>query len=149
MGLLQNKKALIVGALNNHSIAYGIAKAMHREGAEIALTYQNEKLKSRVEKIASEVNSNLLFQCDLSSDEQIEKTFSDLKNHWDKFDILVHSAAFAPSEQLEGDYVDSVTREGFKIAHDISSYSFAALAKAAKPVLNEGASLLTLSHFYM
>lgn len=147
MGLLQNKRALIIGALNTYSIAYGIAKAMHREGAEIALTYQNEKVKDRVGKIAAEVNSDLLFPCDLSSDEQIENVFTELNKSWDKFDILVHSAAFAPSDQLEGDYVDCVTREGFKIAHDISSFSFAAVAKAARPMLNENkASIMTLSH---
>ena len=146
MGILQNKRALIVGALNNYSIAYGVAKSMHREGAEIALTYQNEKIKERVEKIATELNSKLLFPCDLSSDEQIANVFSNLKNHWDKFDIVVHSAAFAPGDQLDGDYVDCVTREGFKIAHDISSFSFAGLAKAARPMMNENGALLTLSH---
>ncbi len=147
MSLLQNKKALIFGALNNHSIAYGIAKCMHREGAEIALTYQNEKFKDRVEKIAEEVNSKLIFPCDLSQDDQINELFNNLKNYWDKLDILVHSVAFAPNEQLEGNYVECVTREGFKIAHDISSYSFAAVAKAARPMMtNHHGSLLTVSH---
>lgn len=147
MGLLQNKRALIVGAISNHSIAYGIAKCMHREKAEIAFTYQNEKVKDRVEKIANEVNSNIIFPCDLAHDDQISNLFHNLKNHWDKFDILIHSAAFAPSDQLEGNYVDCVTREGFKIAHDISSYSFAALAKAALPMMKgTNGALLTISH---
>jgi len=147
MGLLENKRVLIIGALNTHSIAYGIAKCMHREKAELAFTYQNEKIKDRVEKIATEMDSKLLFPCDLSSDEEITTLFSDLKKHWDQFDILVHSAAFAPSELLDGDYVECITREGFKIAHDISSYSFAALAKASRPMMKgrQGA-LLTLSH---
>lgn len=147
MGLLQNKRALIVGAVNNHSIAYGIAKAMRREGAEIALSYQNEKVKGRVEKIAEEVDSNIVLPCDLAYDEQIEDLFTGLKKHWDKFDILVHSAAFAPSEQLEGRYIECLSRDGFKIAHDISSYSFSALAKAAYPMMKDSkGALLTLSH---
>ncbi|HBC71682.1 MAG TPA: enoyl-[acyl-carrier-protein] reductase FabI [Coxiellaceae bacterium] len=147
MGLLKNKRALIVGAVNNYSIAYGIAKCMHREKAELAFTYQSEKIKERVEKIAEEMNSNIVFPCDLAYDDQINDLFSNLKNHWDKFDILVHSAAFAPSEQLEGRYIDCLTRDGFRIAHDISSYSFSALAKAAYPLMKDSkGALLTLSH---
>ena len=147
MGILKNKRALIVGAINTHSIAYGIAKSMKREGANIAFTYQSEKIKERVEKIANEMNSNIIFPCDLAYDDQIDSVFSGLKRHWNKFDILVHSAAFAPSDQLDGNYIDCVTREGFKIAHDISSYSFSALAKAARHMmLEQNASLLTVSH---
>lgn len=147
MSLLQNKRALIVGAINNYSIAYGIAKCMHREKAEIAFTYQNEKIKGRIEAIAAEVNSKLIFPCDLAYDDQIDKLFSDLHKHWDKFDILVHSAAFVPADQLDGNYVDCITREGFKVAHDISSYSFAALAKAAHPMMSgRKGALLTVSH---
>lgn len=147
MGILQAKRALIVGAINVHSIAYGIAKCMRREGADLAFTYQNEKVKGRVEKIANEMESSILFPCDLAHDDQINKLFTNLKNHWDKFDILVHSAAFAPSDQLEGNYINCINREGFKTAHDISSYSFAALAKAAHPMLRGGNSaLLTISH---
>lgn len=147
MGILKNKRALIVGAINTHSIAYGIVKSMHREGAEIAFTYQSENIKERVEKIAKDVDSKIIIPCDLAHDDQINALFATLANHWDKFDILVHSAAFAPTEQLEGNYVECVTREGFKIAHDISSYSFAALAKAARPMmLGTKGALLTLSH---
>jgi enoyl-[acyl-carrier protein] reductase I len=147
MGLLQNKRALIVGAVNNYSIAYGIAKCMHREKAEVAFTYQNEKVKGRVEKIAGEMGSKLVFPCDLAYDDQIAAVFSNLQNHWDKFDILVHSVAFAPGDQLEGNYIKCVTREGFKIAHDISSYSFTALAKAAHPMMSgRNGALLTVSH---
>ena len=147
MGILKNKRALIVGAINTHSIAYGIAKSMHREGAEIAFTYQSENIRERVEKIAKDVDSNIIIPCDLAHDEQINALFTTLAHHWDKFDILVHSAAFAPTEQLEGNYVECVTREGFKIAHDISSYSFAGLAKAARPMmLGRKGALLTLSH---
>lgn len=147
MSILQNKRALIVGAINTHSIAYGIAKCMHNAGADLAFTYQNEKVKERVEKIASELNSNLTLPCDLAYDEQISALFDNLGNHWDKFDILVHSAAFAPSDQLEGNYINCITREGFRIAHDISSYSFSALARAAHPMMQgRKAALLTISH---
>jgi len=147
MGILQNKRALIIGAINTHSIAYGIAKCMHFAGADLAFTYQNEKIKERVEKIATELNSNIIFPCDLTYDEQISELFKNLNHHWDKFDILVHSAAFAPSNQLDGNYVDCVTREGFRIAHDISSYSFAALARAAHPMMQgQKGALLTISH---
>lgn len=147
MGILKNKRALIVGAINTHSIAYGIAKSMHREGAEIAFTYQSENIKERAEKIAKDVDSKIIIPCDLAHDDQIAALFTTLANYWDKFDILVHSAAFAPTEQLEGNYVECVTREGFRIAHDISSYSFAGLAKAARPMmLGRKSALLTLSH---
>lgn len=148
MGILNNKKALIVGIINQHSIAYGIAKAMYREGAQLILTYQNDRIKDRVAKIAAEFDAQDIFQCDLSYDEQISDLFVGIQKHWDSLDILVHSAAFAPSQQLEGNYVDCVTRDGFRIAHDISSYSFSALAKAAKPMIikNKNAALLTISH---
>ncbi len=147
MGMLANKRALIVGAINNYSIAYGIAKCMHREGAELAFTYQNEKIKERAENIASEFNSKIIIPCDLAFDEQIVNVFIELKKHWDKFDILVHSAAFAPSDQLDGNYLDCVTRDGFKIAHEISSYSFAALAKEARSmIIGRNGAMLTLTH---
>ena len=147
MSILKNKRALIVGAINTHSIAYGIAKCMHHAGASLAFTYQNEKIKERVEKIASELSSDITFPCDLGYDEQISELFSNLSKHWDKFDILVHSAAYAPSDQLDGNYVDCITRDGFRIAHDISSYSFAALAKAAHPMMHgQKGALLTISH---
>lgn len=135
MGFLSGKRALIVGILNNRSIAYGIAEAMHREGAELAFTYVNDKLKSRVEAVAKEFNSDILIPCDVTDDQQITDVFKTLKSHWDGFEILVHSVAYAPADQLEGLYIDSVTREGFKIAHDISSYSFVALAQAAYPMM--------------
>lgn len=149
MGFLQGKRVLIVGVASPRSIASGIALAMAREGAELAFTYQNDKLKTRVEKIAEECGSNpeLVFPCDVSSDEQIEAVFTSLSQHWDGLDSVVHSVAFAPREQLQGSYVDSVTREGFAIAHDISSYSFVALAKAARQMMaGRNGSLLTLSY---
>ncbi len=146
MGFMQGKRALIVGAASNRSIAWGIAQAFRREGAELAFTYQNDKLKSRVEKLANELGSEIVLPCDVASDEQIEGVFGQLGKHWDSLDILVHSVAFAPQGQLEGDYLDDVTREGFKIAHEISSYSFAALARAARGMLRENAALLTLSY---
>lgn len=137
MGFLQGKRVLIVGVASPRSIASGIALAMAREGAEIAFTYQTEKLKSRVEKIANECGSDpaLIFPCDVASDEEITAVFDQLAKHWDGLDTIVHSVGYAPREQLQGSYVDAVTREGFAIAHDISAYSFAALAKAGKAMM--------------
>lgn len=135
MGILTGKRALIVGLISDRSIASGIAEAMHREGAELAFTYQNEKFKDRVEGLASAWNSSLCFPCDVSEDSQITTAFEHLKSHWDEFDILVHSVAYAPADQLEGDYLTQVSREGFRIAHDVSSYSLAALAQAALPMM--------------
>jgi len=149
MGFLQGKRVLIVGVASPRSIASGIAHAMAREGAELAFTYQNEKLKSRVEKIAEDCGANpaLVFPCDVSSDEEINAVFTSLGQHWDGLDTIVHSVAFAPREQLQGGYVDSVTREGFAMANDISAYSFAALAKAGKAMMaGRNGSLLTLSY---
>ena len=146
MGFLAEKKALITGIASNRSIAYGIAQCMAREGAELAFTYQNEKLKSRVEKIAKSLGSEICVQLDVAEDQQIEQAFDELNSHWQDLDILVHSIAFAPTEEFKGTYIDSVTRDGFKMAHEISSYSFAALAKAARPMLNENGALLTLSY---
>ena len=144
--MLENKKILIAGLANKHSIAAGIAKAMHAQGAELAFTYQNERLKKNVEKIALELDSKLLFECDVSSDKSIETMYQNLSKDWKKFDGFVHSIGFAPANELEGNFVDAATREGFKVAHDISSYSFTAMAKAAKSMLNPGSALLTLTY---
>ena len=147
MGFLSGKRALIVGLASNRSIAWGVAQAMHREGAELAFTYQNERLGERVKKLGGELGSSIALACDLAEDAAIESVFSALGEHWDSLDIIVHSAAFAPREELDGDYLDNVTREGFSIAHDISSYSFTALAKAARPMLEGRAgALLTLTY---
>ena len=146
MGFLTGKKALITGVASNRSIAYGIAQCMAREGAELAFTYQNEKLKPRVEKIAKNLDSEICIQLDVAEDEQTNQAFRVLNNHWQNLDILVHSIAFAPTEEFKGSYIDSVTRDGFQMAHDISSYSFVALAKAARPMLNADSALLTLSY---
>lgn len=147
MGFLAGKKALIVGVANNKSIAYGIAKQMHEQGAEIALTYQTEKLKSRVEKIAEELGSDTVLPLDVTSDEQIESVFTELSKKWDGLDILVHSVAFAPREELEGRMIDASTRSGFSIAHDISAYSLTALTKAGYDMLNKNnGSVLTVSY---
>ena len=146
MGFLTGKKALIVGVASNRSIAYGIAKAMFEQGAELAFTYQNEKLKERVENFAEEFNSTIALPCDVSKDQEIDNLFTELNKKWDGLDIIVHSVAFAPADQLGGNYLDSINREGFNIAHDISSYSFAALAKAARPMLSgRKGALLTIS----
>ena len=131
MGFLEGKKALIVGLASNRSIAYGIAKAFHEQGAELAFTYQNEKLQSRVETMAAEFNSNLTFPCDVASDLDIQAVFEHLGTQWNKLDILIHSVAFAPADQISGDFVDCVNREGFRIAHDISAYSLIGLAKSS------------------
>ena len=146
MSFLKNKKVLILGLLSDRSIAYGIASAMKSQGAELAFTYQMEKHQGRVEKLASNFDSKIVVPCDVASDHQINELFPKLSKHWGKFDILVHSIAFVPKEALSGDFVEQTTRENFKIAHDISSYSFTALAKAAIPYLNPNASLLTLSY---
>ena len=147
MGFLQGKRALIVGLASNRSIAWGIAQAMHREGADLAFTYQNEKLESRVAKMAAELDSEIIVPCDVSSDEEIATVFDKLDNYWDGLDIIVHSVAFAPRNELEGDYLDSVTRDGFRTAHEISSYSFAALAKAGRNMMEgRNGALLTLSY---
>ena len=147
MALLEGKRALITGLASNRSIAWGIAKAMQREGAEIALTYQNEKLKPRVEKFAAELGSNLAFPCDVGDDRAIDELFRTLATHWDVLDIVVHSIAYAPREELEGLYLDAVTREGFMIAHEISSYSFTALARGARELMRgRNGALLTLTY---
>ena len=146
MSFLQNKKILITGLMNNRSIAYGIAQACKREGAELAFTYQGERFKDRIVEFAQEFNSSLIFDCDVTSDEQITALFTDLGNSWDRLDGLVHAIGFAPREVITGDFLDSITREGFKVAHDISSYSFPAMAKAALPLLRENSALLTLTY---
>jgi enoyl-[acyl-carrier protein] reductase I len=147
MGFMTGKRVLIVGIASNRSIAYGIADAMHRQGAELAFTYQNDKLKTRVKKFASGWDSDLIFPCDVVNDREIEQVFSDLGQHWDGLDCVVHSVGFAPGDQLDGDFTAATTREGFQIAHDISAYSFVALAKAARDMMQgRSSSLLTLSY---
>jgi len=146
---MAGKRALIVGVASDRSIATGIAEAFAREGAEIAFTYQNDKLKSRVEKLATRLgqNTELLFPCDVSSDDEIDAVFAGLSKKWDGLDVLVHSVGFAPREQLEGGFTEAVTREGFRISHDISSYSLAALAKAALPMMQgNDAAILALTY---
>lgn len=146
MGFLTGKRILVTGVASNRSIAFGIAQAMKREGAELALTYQNDRLKSRVEEFAAELGASLVLPCDVAEDDSITALFSELAKSLPKFDGFVHSIGYAPGDQLDGDYVNAVTREGFKIAHDISSYSFVAMAKACREMLNTGAALLTLSY---
>ena len=149
MGFMAGKRALIVGVASERSIAAGIAEAFAREGAEIAFTYQNDKLQSRVEKLATRLgqNTDLLFPCDVSSDEEIAAVFANLSKSWDGLDVLVHSVGFAPREQLAGGFVESITREGYQIAHDISAYSLAALAKAALPMMeNRNGAILTMTY---
>ena len=147
MGFLAGKKVLIVGIASKLSIATGIANAFFREGAEIALTYQNEKLKKRVEGFGEQWNSQIILPCDVANDDDIANVFTEISKIWDGIDIVVHSVGYAPAHELDGDYVDATTREGFHIAHDISSYSFVALAKAARPLLQgRNGSLLTLSY---
>jgi enoyl-[acyl-carrier protein] reductase I len=148
MGFLAGKRILITGLLSNRSIAYGIAKACQREGARLAFTYQNERFKERIVKFADELGSHLIFQCDVADDAQIDALFSDLGQGWEGLDGLVHSIAFAPGDAIEGDFLDGLSREGFRIAHDISSYSYPALAKAARPMLLKGnhPALLALSY---
>jgi len=147
MGFLQDKRILIVGVASDRSIASGVAEAMAREGAQLAFTYQVDKLKKRVDKLAEHCNSNIVLPLDVASDDQITDVFKELGKEWDGLDGIVHSVGFAPRDQLEGSYVDAVTREGFAIAHDISSYSFAALAKGGKEMMEgRNGSLLTMSY---
>jgi enoyl-[acyl-carrier protein] reductase I len=147
MGFLAGKRLLITGLLSNRSIAYGIAKACHREGAELAFSYVGERFKDRITEFAAEFDSKLVFDCDVGSDEQINALFADLQAAWPEgFDGFVHAIGFAPREAIAGEFLDGLSREGFRIAHDISAYSFPALAKAALPNLRPKASLLTLSY---
>ncbi|HLO62462.1 MAG TPA: enoyl-ACP reductase FabI [Azonexus sp.] len=147
MGFLADKKILITGLLSKHSIAYGIAKACHREGAQLAFTYQNERFEDRIKKFAAEFGSDITIPVDVSSDEQIDNLFVELGKRWDGLDGLVHSIAYAPTEAIEGDFLNGISREAFRIAHDVSSYSYAALAKGARPLMQgRKASLLALSY---
>ena len=148
MGFLANKRILITGLLSNRSIAYGIAKACHREGAILAFTYQNERFLDRITKFAEEFDSKATFACDVAEDAQIDNLFVEIAKQWDGLDGLVHSIAFAPTEAIEGDFLDGISREAFRIAHDVSSYSYAALAKAARPLLLKGnnPSLLAMTY---
>jgi len=146
MGFLTGKKLLITGVLSNRSIAYGIAKACHAQGAELAFSYVGERFKDRITEFAADFGSNLIFDCDVGDDAQIDKLFKDLSAAWPKFDGFVHSIGYAPREAIAGDFMDGLSREGFKIAHDISAYSFPAMAKAALPYLNDKSALVTLTY---
>ena len=144
--LLKDKKILITGIANKYSIAAGIAESMRKQGAELAFTYQNERLLKNIKPIADACDSDILIECDVSDDASIKASFERLKKSWVSFDGFVHSIGYAPSDQLEGDFLEVTNREGFKIAHDISSYSFTAMAKEAKSMLNENSALLTLTY---
>ncbi len=145
--LLQGKRFLVTGIASKLSIAYGIAQALHREGAELAFTYPNDKLKKRVDDFAAQFDSTLVFACDVADDAQIEQTFVDLAQHWDGLDGVIHAIGFAPADQLDGDFTEVTSREGFRIAHDISAYSFVALARASRPMLKaRQGCLLTLTY---
>ena len=146
MGFLTGKKLLITGVLSNRSIAYGIAKACHAQGAELAFSYVGERFKDRITEFAADFGSNLIFDCDVGDDAQIDKLFKDLSAAWPKFDGFVHSIGYAPREAIAGDFLEGLSREGFKIAHDISAYSFPAMAKAALPYLNDKSALVTLTY---
>lgn len=147
MGFLTGKRILITGVISNRSIAYGIAQACHEQGAELAFTYVGERFQERVIEFAAEFNSKIVLPCDVSSDAEIEATFTELGKHWDGLDGLVHSIGFAPREAIAGDFLEGISREAFRIAHDISAYSFPALAKAAKPMMQgRNGALLTLTY---
>jgi len=146
MSFLKGKKILVTGVLSNRSIAYGIAKACHAQGAELAFSYVGERFKDRITEFAADFDSNLIFDCDVGDDTQIENLCKDLSLHWPQFDGFVHSIGYAPREAIAGDFMEGLSREGFKIAHDISAYSFPAMAKAALPYLKEGSALLTLTY---
>lgn len=145
-GFLAGKKLLITGVLSNRSIAYGIAKACHAQGAELAFSYVGERFKDRITEFAADFDSTLIFDCDVADDAQIAQLFTDLSAHWPRFDGFVHSIGYAPREAIAGDFLEGLSREGYKIAHDISAYSFPAMAKAALPFLNDNAAVLTLTY---
>lgn len=147
MGFLQGKRILVTGVLSNRSIAYGIAQACHRQGAELAFTYVGDRFKERVEGFAAELGSNIVVPCDVAEDAQIDAAIEQLGNQWDGLDGLVHSIGFAPREAIAGDFLEGLSREAFRVAHDISAYSFPALAKAALPLLKgRNSSVLTLTY---
>ena len=147
MGFLADKKILITGVLSNRSIAYGIAQACHREGAALAFTYVNNELKERVVKLAADFGSVPVLPCDVTRDAEIDALFEALRREWGTLDGVLHSIAFAPREALAGDFLNALTREAFTIAHDVSSYSFAALAKGARPLMSgRRGALLTLTY---
>ncbi len=146
MGFLQGKKFLITGVLSNRSIAYGIAKACRAQGAELAFSYVGERFKERITEFAADFDSKLIFDCDVSSDAQITAMFQGLAQHWPQFDGFVHAIGFAPREAISGDFLEGISREAFRVAHDISAYSFPGMAKAAAPMLRERSALLTLSY---
>ena len=145
-GFLAGKKLLITGVLSNRSIAYGIAKACHAQGAELAFSYQGERFKERITEFAADFGSNLVFDCDVSSDDQIAAMVSGLTAAWPRFDGFVHAIGFARRKAIAGDFLEGLSREAFAIAHDISAYSFPALTKAMLPHFNDKASVLTLSY---
>jgi len=147
MGFLDNKRILITGMISNRSIAYGVAQAMHKQGAELAFTYQGDRVKDRTIEMAKGFGSSLVFPCDVSSDSDINNLFVELGKHWDGLDGFVHAIAYAPREALDGEFLDGFSREAFRIAHDISAYSFPAMAKAAMPMMEgRNAAILTLSY---
>ena len=147
MSALDGKQGLIVGVANKRSLSWAIAQAVQAAGARLALTYPSTRLEENVRELAVKLDNPLVLPCDVTSDEQIEKLFAELGKHWDGLDIVVHSIGFAPREALQGEFLDGLTRAGFAMAHDISSYSFAALAKAARPLMKgRGGSLLTLTY---
>ncbi|CAB3730890.1 MULTISPECIES: enoyl-ACP reductase FabI [Achromobacter] len=147
MGFLAGKRILVTGVLSNRSIAYGIARACHQQGAELAFTYVGDRFKDRVSEFAAEFGSNIVLPCDVAEDSQIDGAFAELGKHWDGLDGLVHSIGFAPREAIAGNFLDGLSREGFRIAHDISAYSFAAMAKAALPLMEgRNGSVLTLTY---
>jgi enoyl-[acyl-carrier protein] reductase I len=147
MGILDNKRILVTGLLSNRSIAYGIARACRAQGAQLAFTYQNERFKERVADMAGELGSDIAVPCDVSSDEEIERAFAVLRDRWDSLDGLVHAIAFAPREAIAGDFLEGLSREAFRIAHDVSSYSFPALAKAALPMMaGRAGAMVTMTY---
>ena len=146
VGFLANKKILVTGLLSNRSIAYGIAKAMQREGADLAFTYAGDGIRDRVIKLAADFNAKIIVPCDVSKDAEIDACFASLKAEWGTFDGFVHAIAFAPKDAITGDFLEGLSRESFRVAHDISSYSYAAMAKAALPIMNPASALLTLSY---
>jgi enoyl-[acyl-carrier protein] reductase I len=146
-GLMVGKRALVTGVANERSIAWAIAEAFHREGCELAFTYQGEVLEKRVRPLVESVGAKAFIDCDVSRDESIDAAVAGLREVWDGFDVLVHSIAYAPREALDGRFSDATSREAWRIALDVSAYSLVGLARAMKPLLRPGASVVTISYY--
>ena len=145
-GIMNGKRGIVMGVANDRSIAWGVAEAVAKQGAEVAFTYQGDALEKRVKPLAEKVGSNIILPCDVSSDEAIDETFNSLREKWETIDFLVHAIAYSDKEELKGEYLDT-TRENFYKTMDISVYSFTAVAQRAAKMMPNGGSMITLTYY--